>query len=96
MRRARHAKACGETADGQCAEAQTGEPEAQCCTGQDAMGHRITHQAHASQDQKYAKRRCAARQRQATEQRSAHEDELVKGLPKIGGSEHQATCVCGC
>ena len=49
-----HAQACTQAAEGQRGQAQAGEPETQGCAGQDAVGHRITDQAHAPQDQKHS------------------------------------------
>ncbi len=65
---ASHAQAGAEAADGQRGQAQAGEPETQGSAGQDAVGHGVTDQAHAPQDQEHTQRRGAASQYQAADQ----------------------------
>ncbi len=91
-----HAQAGAEAADGQRGQAEPGEPEAQGGAGQDAVGHSVTDQAHAPQDEEYAQRRGAACQHQPADQGAAHKDEVGEGHPQVGGEVHQATCIWGC
>jgi len=74
-------QACTQAAEGQRGQAQAGEPETQGCAGQDAVGHRITDQAHAPQDQKHTQRRGAASQYQTADECAAHKDKLMKRQP---------------
>ncbi len=60
------------------------------------MGHGVTDQAHAPQDQEHPQGCGAAGQQQAAEQGPAHELEFAERLPEMCGEVHQATCAQDC
>ena len=59
---------------------QAGEQEADRRAGQDRVAHGVAHQAHAPEHEEHADRRRAEREREAADQRPAHEGELDEGL----------------